>query len=58
MRTDTHVSVQPIFSSGKVSADWFEPLPGERMRVRIGSDATGGRLTLLENVVASGAAAP
>ncbi len=51
-------TAQPVFSSADASADWFEPLPGERMRVRIGSDATGGRLTLLENVVAAGAAAP
>lgn len=48
----------PVFSSGLAPADWFEPLPGERMCIRIGSDATGGRLTLLENRVAPGAAAP
>ncbi len=58
MSLSSDKTTEPVFSSAEASADWFEPLPGERMRVRIGSDATGGRLTLLENVVAAGAAAP
>lgn len=58
MSTNPNNTALPVFSSTNESTDWFEPLPGERMRVRIGSDATGGRLTLLENVVLPGAAAP
>jgi mannose-6-phosphate isomerase-like protein (cupin superfamily) len=58
MHTDSHSFALPVFSAADETSDWFEPLPGERMRVRIGSDATGGRLTLLENEVAAGAAAP
>jgi mannose-6-phosphate isomerase-like protein (cupin superfamily) len=58
MSSQPYTSTLPIFSSPNEVAEWFEPLPGERMRVRIGSEATGGRLTVLENVVAPGAAAP
>jgi mannose-6-phosphate isomerase-like protein (cupin superfamily) len=58
MSTHPNNPVLPVFSSTNEAANWFEPLQGERMRVRIGSDATGGRLTLLENVVSPGAAAP
>lgn len=58
MSSHSHTTPLPVFSSTDETAEWFEPLPGERMRVRIGSEATGGRLTLLENIVAPGAAAP
>ena len=58
MSSHPHTTPLPVFSSTDETAEWFEPLPGERMRVRIGSEATGGRLTLLENIVAPGAAAP
>lgn len=58
MHPDSDPVTVPVFSSPDETTDWFEPLPGERMRVRIGSDAAGGRLTLLENVVSAGAAAP
>lgn len=58
MYLDAECIPVPVFSSPDGPADWFEPLPGERMRVRIGSDASGGRLTLLENVVRPGASAP
>jgi mannose-6-phosphate isomerase-like protein (cupin superfamily) len=58
MSSYSHTLALPVFSSTSETAEWFEPLPGERMRVRIGSEATGGRLTLLENIVAPGAAAP
>lgn len=58
MHTVETYPAAPVFSEAGQSHDWFEPLPGERMRVRIGSDATSGRLTLIENVVAPGAAAP
>jgi mannose-6-phosphate isomerase-like protein (cupin superfamily) len=58
MASRPHIAALPVFSSTNETAEWFEPLPGERMRVRIGSEATGGRLTLLENIVAPGAAAP
>ncbi len=58
MSSRSLISGLPVFSSSNETGQWFEPLPGERMRVRIGSDATGGRLTVLENVVAPGAAAP
>ncbi len=58
MSSQPYTAALPIFSSPNEPSEWFEPLPGERMRVRIGSEATGGRLTVLENVVAPGAAAP
>lgn len=58
MYPDSYQAPLPVFSSADENDNWFEPLPGERMRVRIGSDATGGRLTLLENVVAASASAP
>jgi quercetin dioxygenase-like cupin family protein len=38
--------------------DWFETIPGERMKVRIGSGDTRGALSVLESVVAPKAATP
>lgn len=40
------------------AADWFETIPGERMRVRIGGSDTRGTLSVLESVVAPKAATP
>lgn len=37
---------------------WFDAIPGERMRVQVASDATGGALTVLESIVAPGSATP
>ena len=39
-------------------AAWFEAIPGERMRIRIGGDDSGGALSVLESIVAPGAATP
>lgn len=33
---------------------WFEPVPGEALRVRVESKAVGGRLTIIEAIVQSG----
>lgn len=37
---------------------WFDAIPGERMRVQVSSEATGGALTVLESIVAPGSATP
>lgn len=58
MYVNVNFPTLPVFSGTQDPADWFEPLPGERMRVRIAGESTEGRLTVLENVVAAGAAAP
>ncbi len=47
-----------IFGSAAIP-DWFETIPGERMRVRIGGGGhTRGALSVLESVVAPKAATP
>lgn len=33
---------------------WFEPVPGEALRVRVDSKAVGGRLTIIEGIAQSG----
>ncbi|MGL4439669.1 MAG: cupin domain-containing protein [Bosea sp. (in: a-proteobacteria)] len=38
--------------------DWFEAIPGERMKIRIGSGDTGGALSVLESIVAPKTATP
>jgi mannose-6-phosphate isomerase-like protein (cupin superfamily) len=38
--------------------DWFETIPGERMKVRIGGGDTRGTLSVLESVVMPKAATP
>jgi quercetin dioxygenase-like cupin family protein len=48
----------PVVSDAADLADWFEPLPGERMSVRIGSRATVGRMAVLESVIAANGSAP
>lgn len=40
----------------KETQDWFEAIPGERMRVRIGGSDSGGTLSVLESIVAPKAA--
>jgi quercetin dioxygenase-like cupin family protein len=50
-------SATAIFGSAAVP-DWFEAIPGERMRIRIGDSDTGGILTVLESVVAPKTATP
>jgi mannose-6-phosphate isomerase-like protein (cupin superfamily) len=42
----------------ETSADWFESIPGERMRVGIASRDTRGSLSVLESVVAPKTATP
>lgn len=61
-------SPQSLVSKGNPSAlataiierptDWFETVPGERMRVRIASSDTGGALSVVESIVAPRTATP
>ena len=37
---------------------WFDAIPGERMRVRIGGNETGNALSILESIVSPNAATP
>lgn len=50
-------AAKPMIKS-ETAQDWFEAVPGERMRVRIGSGDTGGALSVLESIVAPKAATP
>lgn len=49
---------QPIVSFPDSPAAWFDLVPGERMRVRLGAADTGGRFTVTESIVAPGGSAP
>ncbi|MGL4438097.1 MAG: cupin domain-containing protein [Bosea sp. (in: a-proteobacteria)] len=59
---------RPVSKSGDPSAvaiigsaampDWFEAIPGERMRIRIGGTDTRGKLTVTESVIAPKASTP
>jgi len=40
------------------SSDWFEAVPGERMRILSGRAQNGGAFTLVESIAAPGAAPP
>ena len=50
-------STLPILRN-ETSQDWFEAIPGERMRVRIGRKDTHGALSVTESIVAPKAATP
>ncbi len=40
------------------TSEWFDLVPGERMRIRLGATDTGGRFTITESIVAPGGSAP
>lgn len=50
--------IQKAFFSEANSVDWFEPLPGEKIRLRLETSHTGNAFSLTEIIVAPQAGPP